>query len=194
MKMCSRWSGSASSTASGGWRATRVSCPKTSISAPSIISGWPLLAIRGGDGQVRSFVNVCSHRGAKLVNEVSGNARQVQCFYHHWTYDPEGNCIGIPRAQAYEASGLDQENCGLREVRTEVRHGLVFFNLDRDCKPLDEHLGRRSRIDGAGPWLLTSRSSTSTGRSSRGTGRIGRPRTWSPTTRSCTPWLGKPTS
>ena len=60
--------------------------------------GQPLLMIRGGDRKIRSFVNVCSHRGAKLVNAMSGNARQIQCFYHHWTYDSAGNCIGIPRA------------------------------------------------------------------------------------------------
>ena len=103
--------------------------------------GLPLLTIRGGDGKIRSFVNVCSHRGAKLVNDVSGNAQQLRCFYHHWTYDSEGNCIGIPRSQAYEACGLEQQNCGLREIMTEVKLGLVFFNLDRDCKSLDEHLG-----------------------------------------------------
>ena len=103
--------------------------------------GLPLLTIRGGDGKIRSFVNVCSHRGAKLVNDVSGNAQQLRCFYHHWTYDSEGNCIGIPRSQAYEACGLEQQNCGLREIMTEAKLGLVFFNLDRECKSLDEHLG-----------------------------------------------------
>ncbi len=103
--------------------------------------GVPLLTIRGGDGKIRSFVNVCSHRGAKLVNAVSGNARQIQCFYHHWTYDSDGNCIGIPRAQAYEACGPSLDDCGLREVKTDMKLGLVFFNLDDDCGPLDAHIG-----------------------------------------------------
>ena len=101
----------------------------------------PLLMIRGGDGRIRSFVNVCSHRGAKLVNEVSGTAKQLTCFYHHWTYDAEGRCVDIPRGHAYDASGLKIEDCGLREVRTEVKLGLVFFNLDDACIPLDEFLG-----------------------------------------------------
>ena len=101
----------------------------------------PLLIIRGGDGRVRSFVNVCSHRGAKLVDEASGNARQMTCFFHHWTYDTQGRCTNIPRGEAYDASGLKIEDCGLREVRTQVKLGLVFFNLDDDCMSLDDFLG-----------------------------------------------------
>ena len=103
--------------------------------------GMPLIMIRGDDGKIRTFVNVCSHRGAKIIHDVSGNAQQIKCFYHHWTYDSRGECIGIPRAEAYESCGLRIEDCGLREVRTELKLGLVFFNLDNACLPLDEHLG-----------------------------------------------------
>lgn len=103
-------------------------------------AGTPLVLVRGGDRKIRTFVNVCSHRGAKLVNEPSGNAKTFVCFYHFWTYDSEGTCVAIPKGEAYAGTGLDQSKCGLREVRTEVRSGLVFVNLDDNPPDIDGFL------------------------------------------------------
>jgi methanesulfonate monooxygenase large subunit len=102
--------------------------------------GVPLLLIRGEDGVIRSFVNVCSHRSAKLINQLSGNARFLTCFYHHWTYDSSGACVSIPRSGAYKNTGLEMSKCGLKEIRTETKYGLVFINLDDNCMPLDDFL------------------------------------------------------
>ncbi len=104
-------------------------------------AGTPLVIVRGQDRRIRTFVNVCSHRGAKLVNEPSGNAKTFVCFYHYWGYDTTGECISIPRPEAYAGTGLDQSKCGLREVKTEVRLGMVFINLDDACGSLDDFLG-----------------------------------------------------
>lgn len=104
-------------------------------------AGTPLLVVRGGDGRIRTFVNVCSHRGAKLVNEPSGTAKTFVCFYHYWAYDPQGACVNIPRPEAYAETGLDQSKCGLREIRTEVRLGLVFVNLDDRAGSVDDYIG-----------------------------------------------------
>lgn len=103
-------------------------------------AGVPLLIVRGEDGRIRSFVNVCSHRAAKLVQPVSGNAKFHTCFYHHWTYDTAGKCTSIPRPDAYKPTGLTRDKCGLREIRTETKYGLVFINLDDDCVSLDDYL------------------------------------------------------
>ena len=104
-------------------------------------AGVPLVVIRSEDGQVRAFVNACSHRGAKIVQEPGGNAERLTCFYHMWSYDTFGRCIDIPRASGYDAVGLNKADCGLREVRTATRWGLVFVNLDDDAAPLDDFLG-----------------------------------------------------
>jgi methanesulfonate monooxygenase large subunit len=104
-------------------------------------AGQSLFCIRGADGAVRTFVNACSHRGARLLAEPSGNAARIVCFYHLWTYDAAGACVGIPRPDAYEASGAARGDLGLRAVRTEVRLGLVFVNLDDGAPPLGEYLG-----------------------------------------------------
>ena len=76
-----------------------------------------------------------------MVNDVSGNARRLTCFYHLWTYDTKGRCVSIPRPAAYEQLGISAANCGLREIRTETKYGLVFINLDDNGVPLDEFLG-----------------------------------------------------
>lgn len=104
-------------------------------------AGQSLFAIRGADGRIRSFINVCSHRGAQLLHEPSGNASKITCFYHLWTYDAQGKCTGIPRPAGYEAAGLQRADLGLREIRTETRLGLVFINLDDDAPGLDEFIG-----------------------------------------------------
>jgi len=104
-------------------------------------AGLPLFLIRGSDGQVRCFVNACAHRGAKILHETSGNAARLTCFYHLWSYDDRGACIDIPRSEAYETAGLDKADCGLRAVRCESRHGLIFVNLDDAAPTLDAFLG-----------------------------------------------------
>ncbi|MSO65488.1 MAG: aromatic ring-hydroxylating dioxygenase subunit alpha [Alphaproteobacteria bacterium] len=108
--------------------------------------GKPLLVVRGEDGRVRAFLNACPHRGAKIIHEPSGNARRFTCFYHLWTFDPEGACIDIPRPEGYAGVGLRKEDVGLREIRTEVQLGLVFINLDDTAAPLAGYLGDALKI------------------------------------------------
>lgn len=103
--------------------------------------GRSLIVIRGDDGRIRTFFNVCSHRGAKLLSEPSGNAASITCFYHRWTYDSRGACTGIPRPAAYAKDAVSKETMGLREVRTEVLHGLVFIRLADEGSELAEFIG-----------------------------------------------------
>lgn len=104
------------------------------------LAGTPLIVVRGDDGGVRAFINVCSHRGGRLVSDRSGNARAFTCFYHRWTYDTKGSCINIPRPEGYSACGVRAEDYGLREVKAQVKLGLVFVNLDDGAGTLDEYL------------------------------------------------------
>lgn len=104
-------------------------------------AGVPLVVIRGDDGIVRCFINACSHRSALVVRELSGNAKRLTCLFHHWSYNAKGDCIAIPRDEAYKEAGLRKEQMGLREVRAEVRLGMVFVNLDDRAPGFDEYLG-----------------------------------------------------
>jgi methanesulfonate monooxygenase large subunit len=103
--------------------------------------GKSLFAIRGGDGAVRTFFNVCSHRGAQLLSEPAGNAAHITCFYHRWTYDSRGACTGIPRPAGYPKDIVSKDTMGLREVRTATLHGLVFICLDDGAAPLETFIG-----------------------------------------------------
>jgi methanesulfonate monooxygenase large subunit len=103
-------------------------------------AGQSLFCIRGADDRIRTFINVCSHRGAKLLSQPRGNGKTITCFYHRWTYDANGSCTGIPRPAGYSANGPSRNQMGLREVRTEIKFGLVFINLDDAAVPLDEFL------------------------------------------------------
>jgi methanesulfonate monooxygenase subunit alpha len=106
----------------------------------------PLLVIRGEDGSVRCFFNVCSHRGARLLGDAAGNASRLTCFYHLWSYDTAGRCVDIPREEGYAPTGLDKSALGLREVRAETRSGLVFVSLDDAAPPLGDFLGQSLEI------------------------------------------------
>ncbi len=103
--------------------------------------GQPLIIIRGGDGKVRSFLNVCSHRGAKIIHKPSGNSKKLTCFYHLWTYDDKGACVNIPREEGYINANIDKSICGLTEIKTEIIMGLIFINFDKTSISLERYLG-----------------------------------------------------
>ena len=122
------------------------------------IAGMPLVMIRGDDGEIRTFYNVCPHRGAEIVRKPSGSGKVFTCLFHNWTFDRAGECVSIPLPDGYEDAGVSKEDQGLREVRTEVKYGLVFCNLDNDAEPLDKFLGTAlddlGKIFGSEPFEL----------------------------------------
>ena len=105
------------------------------------VAGQPLLIVRGNDGVVRGFHNVCRHRAAQVVREDSGNARSFTCFYHHWNYALDGKLCAVSKPAGYDAVKLDLSRLGLIPVRVELIAGLVFVNLDSNAEPLREYLG-----------------------------------------------------
>ncbi|MBI1386202.1 MAG: Rieske 2Fe-2S domain-containing protein [Rhizobiales bacterium] len=99
------------------------------------IAGEDLFSIRGRDGTLRTFYNVCQHRAHRLL-EGDGTTRLVVCPYHAWTYELTGELRGGPNIGA--VPGFDRKAVCLTEVRTEIFHGFVFVNLDPDALPMDE--------------------------------------------------------
>ena len=71
-----------------------------SYSAVTILD-VPVLMVRGQDGSMRAFLNVCSHRGAQLTDDGCGTARRFTCPYHAWSYDTAGDLVGIYEADAF---------------------------------------------------------------------------------------------
>lgn len=87
-----------------------------------------ILTVRGTDGRVRSFHNVCRHRAARLVNGEQGNCgKRITCPYHAWTYSNDGRLVGVPLRASYP--GMDTDEYGLAEVEQEIWRGFVFVRF-----------------------------------------------------------------
>jgi phenylpropionate dioxygenase-like ring-hydroxylating dioxygenase large terminal subunit len=99
-----------------------------------------VIIVRGKDGVVRGFHNVCRHRGTKLVWDDKGCATKFSCNYHGWTYLTDGTCIGVPEEEMF--FDLKKDDYTLVRVATEVWEGFIFINLEPEPKEsLKEYLG-----------------------------------------------------
>ena len=87
----------------------------------------PLLVVHGRDGVIRTFYNVCTHRGTQLTQDLSGKRAQFSCPYHMWTYGTDGRLLSAPD---FERFHVDKADCSLKQVHTQVLGGLVFVHLD----------------------------------------------------------------
>ena len=95
----------------------------------------PLFVIRGKDGKIRAFHNVCPHRGHELVTG-SGRKTIVTCPYHAWSFDTEGALKAAGNSE--NVLGFDAADFALREIRTELFANLVYVNFDDGAAPLGE--------------------------------------------------------
>ncbi len=102
------------------------------------LGGESLFCVRGRDGEIRTFYNVCQHRAHELVKG-NGNCKLVVCPYHAWTYGLDGKLIGAPRMEG--AEGFEKDEHNLPVVRAETWGGFVFVNFDPDAVSLLHSLG-----------------------------------------------------
>ena len=92
------------------------------------LPGESVIAIRGADGIVRAFANVCRHRGSRLVDGEAGCAKRLTCPYHAWTYAADGRLVGVPSREDYP--GLDVARFGLIPVELQAWRGFLFVRLE----------------------------------------------------------------
>jgi len=113
--------------------AWQIVCHKSEIAEPGEwrsldYAGESVFVIRGADGAVRAFANVCRHRGSRLLDGTGGCARRLTCPYHGWTYAADGRLIGVPGKEDYP--GLDMAKLGLIPVELEAWRGFLFVRLE----------------------------------------------------------------
>src|ERR1700720_3698002 len=101
--------------------------------------GEPLLFVRGGEGELRGFYNVCRHRAGPPA-EGCGSRKLFRCGYHGWTYGLDGALISAPEFEGQ--AGFDAKQFTLTPVRAEEWSNLIFVNLDPGTEPLMKSLGR----------------------------------------------------
>ncbi len=112
------------------------------------VAGRPLLLCRDSTGTIRVLINSCTHRGAQVCRERSGNARSFQCFYHAWTYGNDGTLIGVPDAAGY-APGFHMDAFALKPPPRVVNYrGMVFVSFDPAVEEFTDYLaGAREYLD-----------------------------------------------
>ncbi len=102
--------------------------------------GESVFVVRGQDGNVRAFHNVCRHRAARLVDGQSGHcAGRITCPYHAWSYAFDGRLVGVPNREAF--SELDTSRHGLASLEHEVFLGFVFVRFAPGLPSVQEMAG-----------------------------------------------------
>jgi len=98
-----------------------------------------IIMSRQADGSVRSFYNVCQHRGSRLTFAAEGTANQFVCPYHGWKYDNAGALVDLQDVEDFDGNPCDELR--LAEIRTQEFAGFVWVNMDPDAQPLRDFLG-----------------------------------------------------
>ena len=116
-----------------------VEIPKAGDYKAMEVAGVPLILVRGRDGVVRGFVNMCSHRGAQLVDVGISSTRSFSCPYHAWTYNLTGDLVAILDDQDF--GEVDTSCMGLTPLNVEERVGIVWGSVTPGVElHLDEFL------------------------------------------------------
>jgi choline monooxygenase len=115
----------------------QVSKPGQFVTAT--VAGEPLAAVRGNDGVLRAFYNVCRHHAAAVVTEPCGQASILHCPYHGWNYGLDGTLKGMPEFEGVK--NFERKDNGLVPVKVETWEQFVFVNLDPGAPPLASFLG-----------------------------------------------------
>lgn len=97
------------------------------------LSGLPVLLTRDKSGQAHAFINVCRHRGARLVADSQGCKNAFSCPYHGWTWDAQGQLRGVPH-QAEGFPDLDRSQYGLKRLPVTERFDLVWVIADPNAQ------------------------------------------------------------
>ncbi len=103
-------------------------------------TGVPIVIVRGADGEVKAFLNICMHRGARLVREADGQARLFTCWFHGWSYGLDGKLAAAPEAERFGDALCNHDH--LVSVPAAERFGLVFVQATPgSTMDIDAHLG-----------------------------------------------------
>ena len=120
--------------------------PKPNTYRTSAVGAMPVVVTRDNEGKLNAFENRCAHRGSLLCINERGEARDIVCVYHNWSYDLAGNLTAVAFRKGMGGKGgmpadaRPDENPP-RKLQVETLGGLVFGTLDAKAPPLETYLG-----------------------------------------------------
>lgn len=123
--------------------------PKAGAYVTLQLGAYPVVIVKGSDGEVRAFHNVCRHRGQRLCSKTSGSTVKLVCPYHQWTYDLDGKLMWAREM----GPDFKPANHGLKTVHCAVAAGMVFICLAEtapDFAPVQQAANRYSAPHGMG--------------------------------------------
>ncbi|HTT80028.1 MAG TPA: Rieske 2Fe-2S domain-containing protein [Stellaceae bacterium] len=101
----------------------------------------PVILTRDGAGRLHALLNMCRHRGNRVVRCDDGNQKRFMCTYHGWTYRNDGSLEHVPGESEAYYGALDKSALGLIAARVETYAGIVFATWDSDAPSLEAYLG-----------------------------------------------------
>lgn len=147
--------------------ANEVELPKPGNYVTLQLGAYPVVVVRGQDGNVRAFHNVCRHRGQRLCSRTSGQTAKLVCPYHQWTYETDGRLLWARDM----GPDFDASKHSLKPVHCASAAGMVFICLAESAPdfapvktaadrysaphhPQDLKVAHQSRIVEGGNWKL----------------------------------------
>lgn len=120
--------------------------PKPNCYRTTAVGAMPVVVTRDADGRIHAFENRCAHRGSLLCINERGEARDIVCVYHNWSYDLAGNLTGVAFRRGMGGKGgmpadAKPDENPPRKLRVETLAGLIFGTLSDDTPPLAGYLG-----------------------------------------------------
>src|SRR3954466_15446658 len=118
--------------------------PRPGVWVTHDYAGVPILLARRDDGSLAAFLNVCRHRGARIVEGCGRRARSFSCPYHGWTYGRNGSLIARPEEASFPA--VDRTTHGMRELPAIEKYGMIWvgtkpgvaLDIDRELAGLGD--------------------------------------------------------
>ncbi|GCL71493.1 aromatic ring-hydroxylating dioxygenase subunit alpha [Paenibacillus naphthalenovorans] len=128
--------------------ALEAELPQSGDYKTTFVGDTPVVVTRDRDGEIRAFVNRCSHRGATVCMDSCGNTKTFTCVYHAWAFDAKGDLKGVPFRSGVEGKGgmpedFDTSKHALHKLRIETFCGVIFGSFDPHVMPLQEYLGEK---------------------------------------------------
>lgn len=124
-------------------RVWQVACSVDHVAEPGDwfehrLGPYSILVVRGEDGELRAFQNVCRHRGNTICAGSGQGITELRCVYHRWSWDLEGRLREVPSRKGF--GKLTNDELPLLSAQVGTWGPFVFVNLDTAAAPLHDYL------------------------------------------------------